>query len=134
VTRGQRVFCSNRGQRGGCGGTFSLFLADVLPRHTFTATLLWKLLCQWLAAASIRAAAAQALPRTFTLETIYHLLGRLRQRLDAVRSRLCREQKPPASSQSDPLRQTLEHLQSVFPNTLCPVAEFQLFFRQPFLG
>jgi hypothetical protein len=127
------VFCSNRGQRGGCGGTFSLFLADVLPRHTFTATLLWKLLCQWLAAASIRSAAL-SLSRTFPLETIYHLLSRLRLRLDAVRCRLCRQQKPPDSSQSDPLRQTVEHLQSVFSNTLCPVAEFQLFFRQPFLG
>jgi hypothetical protein len=127
------VFCSNRGQRGGCGGTFSLFLADVLPRHTFTSTLLWKLLCQWLAAASIQAA-AQSLPRTFPLETVYHLLCRLRQRLDAVRCRLCLEQKAPDSSQTDPLRQTVEHLQSVFPNTLCPVAEFQLFFRQPFLG
>ena len=33
IQRGQRVWCSNRGQRGGCGRSFSLFLAGVLPRH-----------------------------------------------------------------------------------------------------
>ena len=32
--RGQRVWCSNRGQRGGCGRTVSLFLAVMLPRHS----------------------------------------------------------------------------------------------------
>jgi len=127
------VFCSNRGQRGGCGGTFALFLADVLPRHTFTATLLWKLLCQWLVGSSIKAA-AQSLPLLFPLETIYHLLYRLRQRLDVVRCFLCRQQKAPDSSRPDPLLQTVEHLQSVFSSKPCPVTEFQLFFRQPFLG
>ena len=34
IQRGQRVWCCSRGQRGGCGKTFSIFLADVLPRHT----------------------------------------------------------------------------------------------------
>jgi hypothetical protein len=32
--RGQRAFCSDRGQRGGCGRTVSLFLAVMLPRHS----------------------------------------------------------------------------------------------------
>jgi len=44
LARGQRVFCSDRGQRGGCGKTFPLFFAEVLPRHTFPASLLWALL------------------------------------------------------------------------------------------
>jgi len=34
VQRGQRVWCCPRGKRGGCGRTFSIFLIDVLPRHT----------------------------------------------------------------------------------------------------
>lgn len=32
IQRGQRVWCCDRGQRGGCGRTFAIFLADVLPR------------------------------------------------------------------------------------------------------
>jgi hypothetical protein len=47
--RGQRVFCSNRGQRGGCGRTFPLVLVDVLPRHTLTASLVWRWLVELMA-------------------------------------------------------------------------------------
>jgi len=95
--------------------------------------VLWKLLCQWLASTSIQAA-AQRLSPAFPLETVYHLLARLRHRLDAVRCRLCARQKAPASSQSDPLRQTIEHLAAVFASKPCAVSEFQLSFQQPFLG
>jgi hypothetical protein len=133
VVRGQRVFCSNRGNRGGCGRTFSFFLAEVLPRHTFTATLLWQWLLQWLATASLEAV-VEKLRLPFALETVYRLRRRLRQRLDAVRTRLCREQSPPAGAHPDPLRQTLEHLRAVFPDSACPPVNFQLHFQQPFLG
>ena len=127
------MFCSNRGQRGGCGGTFSIFLAEVLPRHTVRATMLWKLLSQLLTEAGIKAV-SETLRLPFALETLYHLLHRLRRRLDALRCRLCRQHRAPDSSQSDPLRQTIEHLQAVFANQLCPVTEFQVFFQEPFLG
>lgn len=79
-------------------------------------------------------AAAHSLPMTFPLETIYHLLQRLRRRLPDIRSRLCRQQKAPVTSQSDPLGHTVEHLQQIFPASLCPVIDFQLTFQQPFLG
>ena len=132
VQRGQRVWCSNRGQRGGCGRSFAIFLADVLPRHTVTGPWLWRLLDRLLAGGSIKAV-AEALGLPFALETVYHLLHRLRQRLARVRSALCREQKPPASSQTDPLLQTAEHLQSLFPRGVCPPGDFQLRFQCPLL-
>jgi hypothetical protein len=131
--RGQRVYCSNRGQRSGCGRTFSLFLAQVLPRHTVRAGPLWSLLKELLGGISIRAA-VERLRLPFALESLYHLLCRLRQRLDALRARLCRRQKAPDSSQIDPLLQTVEHLQSVFQGAVCPAAEFQVTFQQPLLG
>jgi hypothetical protein len=115
--RGKRVFCSNRGQRGGCGRTFAFFLADVLPRHTLTASLLWPWLVKLLAGLSFKAAAEK-----------------LRQCLASVRTRLCREQSPPVSSQADPLLQTMEHLRVVFSGSDCPPADFQLHFQRPFLG
>ena len=49
VQRGQRVWCSNRGRRGGCGRSVSIFLAEVLPRHTVRAPALWSLLDRLLA-------------------------------------------------------------------------------------
>ncbi len=105
----------------------------MLPRHTFNATVVWKLLVELLAKSGVRSAAQSArLP--FALESIYHLLQRLRHRLDRVRACLCRRQKAPDSLQSDPLLQTAEHLQCVFAGSLCPLSEFQLAFQQPLLG
>ena len=131
--RGQRVFCSNRGQRGGCGRTFSVFLAQVLPRHSVTALWLWPLLSRLLTGRSIKAS-VEALASPFKLETLYHLLQRLRTRLPDVRCRLCRQQQAPESAHSNPLLQTVEHLQSVFPQAACALSAFQLRFQQPVLG
>jgi len=133
VRCGQRVFCSNRGRRGGCGRTFSFFLAEILPRHTFTASWLWQWLIQWLAGASLKAA-VEKLRLPFALESVYRLRRKLRQQLDRLRSLLCREQKPPPSAQSDPLLQTAEHLRAVFAHSECPTAAFQLHFQRPLLG
>lgn len=131
--RGQRVFCSNRGRRGGCGRTFSLLLAEVLPRHTLSASLLWRWLMELLAGRSLKAA-AEKLRLPFALETVYRLQRGLRRQLHALRTRLCREHQPPASSHADPLLQTVQHLQAVFPRSGCPPAEFQLRFQRPLLG
>jgi hypothetical protein len=131
--RGQRVYCSNRGLRGGCGRTFALFLADILPRHTLTASLVWPWLVKLLAGLSLKAA-AEKLRLPFALETIFRLRRGLRQGLVPMRTRLCRNQSPPVSPHTDPLLQTVEHLQTVFPGSLCPPLDFQLHFQQPFLG
>ncbi len=127
------MFCSNRGRRGGCGQTFSIVLAEVLPRHTFNAPLLWQLLVKLLAGGSLKAA-AEKMRLPFALETAYRLRRKLRQKLDLVRARLCRRQTPPVSSQLDPSLQTVEHLQAVFPNVECGLSAFQLHFQHPFLG
>ena len=131
--RGQRVFCSNRGRRGGCGHTFSVFLADVLPRHTFTACVLWRWLAKMLSNISVKAATEQLL-LPFTLESLYRVRRTLHRQLDVLRSQLCRQQSPPASAQSVPLLQTIEHLHAAFPGHPCPPAAFQLHFQRPFLG
>jgi hypothetical protein len=131
--RGQRVWCSNRGVRGGCGNSFSIVLDEVLPRHSVTATLVWQWLLQLLAGSSLQAA-VEALRPPFALETFYRLRRQLRQRLDSLRATLCGEQAPPASAQADPFLHTLEHLQSVFARAECPLAAFQAQFQLPFLG
>jgi hypothetical protein len=131
--RGQRVFCSNRGQRGGCGRTFFLVLSDVLPRHTMTASLLWRWLVEVLAGLSFKAA-AEKLRLPFALETVYRLRRGLARNLDVLRTRLAGRGEPPASAHADPLLQTMAHLQVVFPRSACLPAEFQLHFQRPFLG
>ena len=79
-------------------------------------------------------AAAEKIHLPFALETIYRLRRKLRQGLDLIRTRLCREQSPPVSTHSDPLLQTEEHLRLVFSGSNCPPADFQLSFQLPFLS
>jgi hypothetical protein len=110
-----------------------LCLAEVLPRHTLTASLLWRWLLKVLAGFSLKAA-AENLRLPFALETLYRLRRKLRQRLDSLRPRLCREQSPPGSAHAEPWLQTAEHLQAVFARRECPPADFQLHFQHPFLG
>jgi hypothetical protein len=98
-----------------------------------TASLLWRWLVAVRAGLSFKAA-AERLRLPFALETVYRLRRRLQRCLDRVRTRLCREQSPPASGQADPLLQTVEHLRAVFPDSPCPPAAFQLHFQCPFLG
>jgi hypothetical protein len=104
----------------------------VLPRHTVSGPQLWPLLERLLAGGSIKGA-VEALRLPFALESLYHLLHRLKGRLPQMRSLLCREQKAPASSQTDPLLQTVEHLRKVFPRGACPASDFQLHFQRPLL-
>jgi hypothetical protein len=130
--RGQRVFCSHRGRRGGCGRTFAIFFAEVLPRHSVPAALLARLLANLLGGATLKAA-AEALQAPWALETFYRLIRRLRRRLDAVRARLWRERSPPACGRSDPLLQTVEHLRGLGGGAHA-VAAYQLRFQQPLLG
>jgi hypothetical protein len=85
VQRGQRVWCSDRGQRGGCGRSFSVFPAEVLPGGTVRAPALWAFLERLLAGCSIKAA-FESLGLAFALETFCHLLQRLRGQLARLRS------------------------------------------------
>jgi hypothetical protein len=72
------------------------------------ASLVWRWLVEVLAALSATAV-AEKLRLPFVLETIYRLRRGLRRSLDLVQTRLCREQPPSASKDTDPLLQTVEH-------------------------
>jgi hypothetical protein len=94
---------------------------------------LWPWLLELLAGLSAKAA-AEKLRVPFALETVYQTGRKLRRDLDRLRTCLCAEQEPPATSHTDPLLQTVAHLQSVFAGSACPPAQFQLHFQCPFLG
>jgi len=92
-----------------------------------------RLLAELLSGASLKAA-AEALRTPFALETFYRLRQKLRCRLDAVRTCLCRERAAPASRRSDPLGQTIEHLHAIFPGGGGALAGFQVRFQRAILG
>jgi hypothetical protein len=132
--RGQRVWCSTRrGKRRGCGHALCILLARVLPRHTFDATLLQKLLSRLLDGASIQAA-SQQIGIKLGLESVYHILQRFRHRAGAVRSVLLACCSAPPGGYRDPLLQTVEHLRSVFSGRNDFVEAFQVRFQSPIMG
>lgn len=104
-----------------------------MPRHTLSSTLLWLILVKLLTNSSVRQA-VHSLKPTLALESVYHLLTRLRLRLASIRVCLCKRHPPPQSQSSDPIIQTVQHLKVTFAAALCPVREFQLIFQQPLLG
>ena len=129
--RGQRVFCSDRGQRGGCGRTFAIFFSAVLPRHSLSAALLWRLLLELKKGFSLKAA-WESLRTAFSLAGAYRLVRSVKRKLDGVRTHLCRKEVPAASRQSEPVLQTVEHLTQVFPQNALDA--FQRHFQCPFLA
>jgi hypothetical protein len=133
VLRGQRARCSDRGQRGGCGRTFPVLFAWVLPRHSFTAPLVWQTVKRWLDGLSV-GASWQPGKTPLLLGSFYHLIQRLRGRLSMLRTVLSEIRRAPESRRSDPLLQTFEHLCVAFPQTSCPIAAFQERFQKPWTG
>ena len=131
--RGRRVWCSNRGRRGGCGRTMAVLFVWVLPRHSLTATRLGEVLGHLCAGMSIQAAWARS-GHGVPLQSLYHLLQRFRTRLDAVRTALLGRCQPPCSKHRAPLRQTAEHLGLAFPVAACAVAAFQYELQTPIMG
>jgi hypothetical protein len=133
--RGQRVFCSNRGQRGGCGGTFPILFSHVIARHTFTAPLLWAILrsLALTGVLSVKAAWEQA-GSPLSLEGFYHFLQRWRGRMPTLRTALCRLVTPPDGRHADPLKQTIEHFQAAFSPESDALSAFQMRFQASVAG
>lgn len=133
VVRGRRIFCSNRYRRRGCGGTFSVMLADVLVGFMVRAGTLLAFLRE-VAGGLSRKAAWQRVAGSFSLESGYRLWRRLSAAQGHIKALLCRQRPPPDSTSCEPLVQLLAHLRCVFPSSECPFSSFQRCFQAPLLG
>ena len=133
IFRGQRVFCSNRCQHGGCGHTFSMIFAWVLPRHTVVTTQLWAILQHLSRGKSIKSA-WEILGLSLALETFYHLLHRVRYFFTKLRVILKPRLPPAISAHRDPLRQLTTNLRLAFPSACDPIRAFQYHFQRSSLG
>lgn len=132
AVKGKRVWCSNRGRRGGCGGTVTFLLEWILPRHSVTSDILWQVL-ELLLEMSVMMAVKE-ITSGVSLEGVYHILQRLRTRQDFVRTRLCSICPPPRSRHVNPLSQSVEHLRCAFPEADNPISAFQTHFQAPLMG
>ncbi len=130
--RGQRVFCSNRLRRRGCGKTFSVLFSLLLKARITPAAVVVKFITTVLAGAC-RRAAWLSFRHSFSLESGYRIWRDWVGHQVYLRTWLCRKIPPPNSEhRGDGLAQTWDHLCSAFAGRACPVAAFQEHFQQPF--
>ncbi len=128
--RGQRVFCSNRWLRRGCGRTFSVLFSFLLRGRMIPAILVDAFISRVLEGAT-RRSAWLSLRHSFSLESGYRLWNQWLDGQVHVRSWLCRKGSPPEAGSDGP-SQTWAHLKQVFSDQACPITAFQDHFQQPF--
>jgi len=122
--RARRIFCSNRKARRGCGRTFSVWLADKIRRLSLTTGALARFL-QRAAGTGIRAA-IRAADGHLSDRTWQRIWTRFILAQSKIRTALSRQCPPPElPAEHRPATQVLAHLQTAFPNALCPIAAFQ---------
>jgi hypothetical protein len=122
-TRRLRFFCSNRRNRPGCGGTFSLLWSDLITRSGIAAALL-DLIAGVADGRSLHGVWHDgAFP--FSVTTAYRWLRRWHRQQPHLRTHLARDHPPPRGDHLPSASRTLRHLRLAFPRASCPVAAFQ---------
>ena len=132
TVRAQRIYCSNRNARPGCGRTFSIWRADKIRRLSLTTGALWQFL--QLAVASTIVAAGLAVKARLRERTWQRIWQRFQRAQSQIRTALCGRcpppevppRPPPSQSRHLPEAQLLAHLEAAFPDVHCPIAAFQL--------
>ncbi|HKY36892.1 MAG TPA: hypothetical protein VJN18_13185 [Polyangiaceae bacterium] len=110
VVRGRRVFCSNRGQRPGCGRTYSVLLSTVLYGFVVGTLTLFRFASAVMGGLTRRAAWLGAAAGALSLSSGYRLWRRLVAAQSWLRWRLCREAPAPACAARQPLAQLFGHV------------------------
>jgi hypothetical protein len=130
--RGRRLFCSNRGRRGGCGRTVSLRPAEILKGLRVRTGAMWQFLRRLLQGQSA-GRAWEGLEKVFSLESAYRYRRALLQGQQRLRELLCRERAPPLGA-AGTLGALLGHLESVFGASKDLIRDFQIRFQEPWPG
>lgn len=133
ITRGHRIFCSNRNRRQGCGRTFSILAAHILKNFTITTKNLWDFLNNILQGMN-KFIAFSILNLPFCASTIYRLYQKINLRQNTLRTLLVKISPPPANVPSrNPLIKTILHIKSAFGRDSNPLSAFQSYFQTSLL-
>jgi hypothetical protein len=134
--RALRVFCSNRGKAGGCGRTFSVWIADQVKRLFLDAQSLYRFL-ELAATSGNKSLAFRSLGSSMSHSATYRIWRRFLNAQSAIRTALTAFCPPPKQTRQTLLgeqpntamssaRATLEHLGEAFKQSpLNPIAAYQ---------
>lgn len=132
IERGQRIRCSKRGHSKGCGKSFCIHWASILPNRSIDSALITAFLNAVLQCAGKIHAAWQQGRRLFSLSTAYRIWKALDAAQSILRQQLCQCTGPPQSKERLPRLQLLVHLRAAFAGD-DPVKAFQGHFQSPWL-
>jgi hypothetical protein len=129
--RGRRLLCSRRHRRSGCGHTFSVWLATVVPRRIVRATTIFALLTGL--ASGLSRASAWRRASSMTLRTGYRIAARLAIAGPGIRTALFSRAPPPAIDSTSPDAQLVVHVRAVL-GVDASLADYQLAFQRSALA
>lgn len=133
-SRGKRIFCSNRNRRGGCGKTFSAIGSHILKRFILNSHDLWKFLINLSEGNTTKKEAFEKEKFPVRLSMAYRLWSKISFNQSRLRIKLSKKHPPPGkSSFKHPLFETIYHLKNTFPDSIDPIAAFQMTFQESFL-
>ena len=133
--RGHRIFCSNRRKKNdkGCGRTFSILLSCVIKKYITSAISLWKFLDNISEDKSL-IRALRSTSSNIQEAGIYSIFNKFQNRQADIRTRPMSLKDPPALKHTrSSVIQTIQHLRSVFKESVCPVPQFQYHFQTSFI-
>ena len=131
IHRGRRIYCSNRNNKNGCGRTFCVLPALVLPKLRISAQCLWWFLENVKNGFGL-AQAFRSAGGTLSPSSIYRLFKKFSLNQTRIRTFLSRRKDPPETEHvQSPIIQTILHLKNTFDTAVCPIAEFQIRFQAP---
>ena len=133
IIRGRRIYCSKRGNRPGCGRTFSIMLYTLFKKYIVTANTLWEYLKEIAKGKNIFQT-FHSVKSIFRISTIYRLIKTVILNQPNIRTLLINKHAPPKNIKTpNPLIETIQHLKSAFPNKLNPISAFQIHFQTQFV-
>ena len=133
IKRGHRIYCSNRNRKKGCGRTFSILLTVFIKNFIISANTLWRFL-EKISEEKTVVRAWRESGSPIGQSSIYRLFRRFSDQQVRIRSYLTRIKDPPGLKHiTSAVVQTILHLNSVFKQSSCPVAQFQHYFQASFL-
>jgi hypothetical protein len=132
--QGQRVICNHRKKYNqGCGRGFTLFFSNVLKRLPIRAQTFWRVLSV-LSKNNKPLDYISAPIKGYTLRSLKGIENIFSRNLIHIKTYLCRIMAPPyMNNETRHEIQVIEHLKTAFPQSACPIADFQAFFQVSFI-
>lgn len=130
VKRGRRILCNNRKKHAkGCGRTFCVLGVNIIKNFCISANSLWCFLKDVVRLRN-KIGALRRLDFSLSDSSAYRLWKRFLNCQSRIRTLLIRlSPSPRLPRTSCPAVQTIEHLESAFSHSSCPIAAFQDHFQ-----